>query len=161
MATRTAPTVDGSPTFKQVSVTVYDYTGDQRTDSYLLDADSTAIEIEAFVAALQAITNATIWRVTVGDVYNSVGDPSNADEQVWENASDNVVLLAKDSGNNAINFFIPSPVDELFLEGTEEIDPTNANLTTLLNAILPMKANFSFVSARFTHRRQIGTKINF
>lgn len=161
MATRTAPTIDGSPTFLNVSVTLYDYTGEQRTDSYQLDADSTAIEIEAFVAALQAVTNGTIWRVTVGEVYNSVGDPSNADEDVWENANDNVVLLAKDSSNNGINFFIPSPVDEMFVEATENIDPTNAALAALMTAILPMKAGFSFVSARFTHRKQIGTKINF
>lgn len=161
MATRTAPTVNGTPTFKRVSVTVYDYTGEQRTDTYQMDADTTAAEVEAFVAALQSVTNATVWRVQLADVYNSVGDPSNADEAVWEEASSNLVLLAKDATNNAMDWFVPAPVDDMFLEGTENIDPSNVALGALLTAILALRAGFSFVSARFTSRRDIGTKINF
>jgi hypothetical protein len=159
--TRTAPTVDGSVTFKVVSLTWYDYTGEQRTDSYQFDADATNVEIEAFVAAMQAASNATLWRVQVRDTYNSVGDSSNAVEDVWEEASANVVLLAKDTGNNAIDFYIPAPLNAMFIEGTEQIDPTNATLAAVLAAVLPMKSGFSFVSARFTSRRDIGTKINF
>ena len=159
--TRTAPTVDGTPDFITVSVTMYDYTGDQRTDSYQLDADSSNAEIEAFVAALQASTNGTIWRVAVSNIYNSVGDSSNANEVVWENAADNVVLLAKTAMNAAEDFYIPAPDNALFIDGTENIDPANTELVALLASILPMRAGYSFVSARFTHRRQIGTKINF
>lgn len=159
--TRTAPAVNGTPNYKRVSVTVYDYTGEQRTDSYQLDADATVAEIEAFVTALQATTNATIWRVQVSDVYNSVGDPSNALEEVWEEASSNVVLLAKNASNASIDFYIPSPINAMFIEGTESIDPSNASLASLLGSILPMKDGYSFVSARFTSRRDIGTKINF
>ena len=159
--TRTAPTVDGCPTFKKLSITLYDYTGEQRTDSYKIDADSTAVEIEAFVDALQAVTNGTIWRVVVGEVYNSVGDPSNALEDVWEESTANLVLLAKDTNDNSENFFIPAPINAMFNEGTEDIDPTDVALGAVLSAILPMKAGFSFVSARFTSRRDIGTKINF
>lgn len=159
--TRTAPTIDGSETFKAVSVTMYDYTGEQRTDTYRLDADSTEVEIEAFIAALQAGMNGTIWRVKVADVYNSVGDPSNAIEEVWEEASANVVLLAKNVSDDSIDFYIPSPINDMFIEATENIDPADATLAAILAAILPMKAGFSFVSARFTSRRDIGTKINF
>lgn len=161
MATRTAPTVNGTPTFKRVSVTLYDYTGEQRTDSYQLDAAATDVQIEAFVAGLQAITNGTIWRVNVGDVYNSVGDPSNADEEVWEEGSANIVLLAKDATNHSQDWYVPAPDNGLFLEGTENIDPSNTDLGTLMTAILAMRSGFSFVSARFTSRRDIGTKINF
>jgi hypothetical protein len=161
MATRTAPTVNGTPTFKRVSVTVYDYTGEQRTDSYQLDAAATNVQIEAFVAALQAVTNGSIWRVIVGEVYNSVGDPSNADEEVWEEQSANLVLLAKNSTNQSQDWYVPAPVNAMFLEGTENIDPANANLGTLMTAILVLRSGFSFVSARFTSRRDIGTKINF
>jgi len=159
--TRTAPTVDGSPTFQTVSVTVYDYTGEQRTDSYQIEADATSAEIEAFVAGLQACSNATIWKVKVGQVYNSVGDPSNADEVVWEEASSNIVLLEKDDTNNSQDWYVPAPLNDLFLEGTENIDPSNVTLGALMTAILALKDGFSFVSARFTSRRDIGTKINF
>lgn len=158
--TRTAPTIDGSPTFLTVSVTLYDYTGDQRTDTYQIDADSTDVEIEAFIAGLQACTNATIWRVSVGQVYNSQGDKTNATEDVWENSKDNVVLLAKKTDNTAQDFYIPSPLESMFIDSTEQIDPASGVLITLLASILPMRATFSWISARFTHRRQIGKKVN-
>lgn len=159
--TRTAPTVDGSPQFISVSITVQDYTGEQRTDSYQLDADSSNAEIEAFVDAVQALSNATIFRVTVGQVYNSVGDNSNAVEDVYENAKTNVVLLFKNAVNAGANFFIPAPVESLFIDGTEEIDPTNVPLGTLLTSIPPMRTGYSAVSARLTHRRQIGQRVKF
>ena len=161
MATRTAPTIDGSPTFKVVSVTIYDYTGEQRTDSYQLDAAATNVQIEAFIAALQVTTNGTIWRVQAKDVYNSVGDPSNADEEVWEEGSSNIVLLAKNAANASQDWYIPAPDNDLFLEGTENIDPANTDLAAVMTAILAMRSGYSFVSARFTSRRDIGTKINF
>lgn len=161
MATRTAPAIDGTPNWKVLSVTVYDYTGEQRTDSYYLDADTTNAEIEAIVAALQDVTNSTIWKVTVSDLYNSVGDPSNADEAVWEEASSNLVLLLKSpTVEKGFNFFIPAPINAMFVEGTENIDPTNVDLAALMTAILPARAGYSFVSARFTARRDVGTKIN-
>jgi hypothetical protein len=161
MATRTAPTVSGTPTFKRVSVTLYDYTGEQRTDTYQLDADASDAEIEAFVAALQAVSNGTIWRVQASDVYNSVGDPSNADEDVWEEATANVVLLAKTDANLSQDWYIPAPSNDIFIEGTENIDPDSVALGAVLTAILAMRTGYSFVSARFTSRRDIGTKINF
>lgn len=159
--TRTAPTVNGTPSFIVVSLTFYDYTGEQRTDSYQLDADSTNAEIEAFVAATQALSNGTLWRVQVKQTYNSVGDPSNAQESVWEEASSNLVFLAKDVMNNAEDFFVPAPINSVFIEGTENIDPTAQAIIDYLAAILPMRSGFSFVSARFTSRRDIGTKVNF
>lgn len=161
MATRTAPTVDGIPTYKRLSITLYDYTGDQRTDSYQIDADATNVEIEAIVAAIQAITNGTIWRVAVSEVYNSVGDPTNADEVVWEESSSNLVFLAKNVANDAQDWYIPAPNNAVFVEGTENLDPTNIAVGGFLTAVLAVKAGFSFVSARFTSRRDIGSKINF
>jgi len=158
--TRTAPTIDGSPTYLTVSITVYDWTGDQRTDSYQIDADSSDAEIEAFVAAMVATSNATVWRVTIGQVYNGDGDKNDAVEEVWENVKDNVVLLAKKTDNSAQDFFIPSPINAMFLENSEEIDPSSAVLVTLLASVLPMRANYSWKSARLSHRKQIGTKIN-
>jgi len=161
MATRTAPEVNGTPTYRTASVTIYDYTGEQRTDSYQLDAGASNAQIEAFIAALQPITNGSIWRVRVGDVYNSVGDPSNADEVVWEEATSNVVLLSKNTANDSQDWYIPAPSNDIFIEATENINPASVPLGTLMTAILALKAGYSFVSARFTSRRDIGTKINF
>lgn len=159
---RTAPAVSGTPNWKVVSVTLYDYTGEQRTDSYYFDADSTDAEIEAFVDALQDVSNATIWKVGVTFLYNSVGDSSNAIEAVWEDNDTNVVLLAKSpTVVKGDDFYIPAPIHAMFVEGTNEVDPTNTELAAFLASILPMRAGYSFVSARLTSRRDIGTKIVF
>ena len=158
--TRTAPTVDGSPTFKQLSLTFYDYTGDQRTDSYLIDAAATNAQIEAICAAIVPLSNGSLWRIKVGEVYNSIGDSSNAIEEVRENAKDNVVFLMKDLSQNGMDWFIPAPTNDMFTEGTESINPTYGATATFLTAILAVKAGFDIVSGRFTHRRQIGTKVN-
>jgi hypothetical protein len=159
--TRTAPTINGTPTFIQLSVTLYDYTGEQRTDTYFVDADSTDAELEAYVAALQAVTNGTIWRVKVGYVYNSIGDSGNAIEEVWEDADSNLVVLLKSASiEKGQDWYVPAPINAMFVEGTNEIDPTNASLAAWLAAILPMRNTYSVVSARFTSRRDIGTKVN-
>ena len=157
--TRTAPTVDGLPTFKVVSITMYDYTGDQRTETIQVDAAATDAQIEAYVAALQAATNATVWKVDVGYVYNSVGDSSNALEEVWENAATNIVTLIKDADNNSRNAFIPAPINAVFLEGTENINPSATQLADYLTALLALRSGFSVVSMRFTHRKQIGSVV--
>lgn len=159
--TRTAPTVNGTPTFIQLAITLYDYSGEQRTDSYFIDADSSNAEIEAFVAALQLTTNATIWRVKVAYVYNSIGDSSNAVEDVWEDADSNVVFLLKaPTVEKGQDWYIPAPLNAMFIEGTDNIDPTNGALAAYLAAILPMRSGYSVVSGRFTSRRDIGTKVN-
>ncbi len=159
--TRTAPTVDGATfTFIKVTLTWYDYTGEQRSDSYRMDSDSSSAEIEAFAAAMQAASNATLWRIQVSEVYNSVGDSSNALEEVWENAQDNLLFLFKDPSDNGFNIFIPSPMESMFIDATEELDPTNAEIIAVLASVLPMKATYAVVSGRMSHRRQIGKKIN-
>lgn len=159
--TRTAPTIDGSVTYKIITVTWFDYTADQRSDSYQVDADVTNLEIEAFVAALQASSNATLWRVAVQEVYNSVGDASNALEEVWEEASQNLVIQTKNTANDSRRVFVPAPINAMFIEGTEQIDPTNATLTTLISAYLPLVTGFSAVGARMTSRRQINAQTKF
>lgn len=157
--TRTAPTVNGTPQYKVVSLTWYDHTGDVRTDSYQFDAAATDGQIETFAAAMQALSNATLWRIQVSAGYNSVGDSSNALEQVWENVKDNLVFLAKDTANNGFNVFVPSPINGVFIENTETIDPTQSAISDLLAAMLAMKSGYSIVSGRFTHRKQINRAV--
>lgn len=157
--TRTAPTVGGTPDYKVVSLTWYDHTGDQRTDSYQFDAGATDVQIEAFAAAMQALSNATLWRIQVSAAYNSVGDSGNALEQVWENVKSNLVFLAKDSLNNGFNVFVPSPINAAFIEGTETIDPSVQAIADLLAATLAVKSGFSIVSGRFTHRKKINQAV--
>jgi len=158
--TRTAPTIDGSETFRVISATFLDYTGEQRTVTVQVDAGVTDVQVETYIAALQAISNGTLYRVAVKDVYNSVGDSSNALEDVWEEISANLVILTKDANNNSLDWYVPAPINDMFIEGTEQIDPASIPLGDYLTALLALKSGYSVVSGRFTSRRDIGTKVN-
>lgn len=160
--TRTAPTVNDTPTFVEVQIALMDYTGDKRSDTYLVDAAASAAEIEALVAAIQAVSNATIYRVEVKDIYNSVEDSSNALEEVWENAGDNLVLQAKNTQKQSLRLFVPALINTVMIDGTTDIDPTNGLLTTLIAAyVAVLPTGFSIVGARFTERRQVNAQVKF
>lgn len=159
--TRTAPTVDGTGfTFIKVSLRWMDYTGDVRTDSYQFDPAATPALIEAFAAASQAASNATLYAVIVGDVYTSVPDAQNALEEVWENVTDNLVLQSKNPVGDSIRGYVPSPINDMFIENTDDIDPSDATLIAYITAFVALlPAGYDVVGARFTSRRQINQQI--
>ncbi len=156
--TRTAPTVDGLNAFKIVTLKWIDWTADKRSDSYIFDAaTATNANVETFAAAMQAGSNASLYEIRVGDAYSSVGDGGNALEEVWENVGDNLVIQAKQPlGGMSIRDYIPSPINAMFIENTEDIDPTNAALIAIIAAFVAMiDVTYEVVGARLTHRRQI------
>lgn len=159
--TRTAPTVDGlGATFIGVSLRWIDYTSDLRTDTYKFAPTTTAAQIESFCAAMQAVSNASLYEIKVSDTYVSIGDGSNALEDVWENVSDNLVIQAKEPGGISLRVFCPSPIEGMFIDGTNEIDPTNGALAALLTAWTAcIDVSYEVVGARFTSRRQINQQV--
>jgi hypothetical protein len=158
--TRTAPTVNGTPTFKRVSVSYMDVSGDKRSVSYPIGNADTDAEVEALVAALQAGSQATIYRVSVEDVYNSVEDSGNAEAGSRDSVYDNVAVLAKSSANVSRNFFLPAPDPSIMLGDQDQVDPGSTELGAIFTAYLAVSATFSILSARYTERREINQKIN-
>lgn len=158
---RSAPTVNGTPTYKRLSISYIDFTGDERSDSLDIPAGTTDALIEALVASIAPIINADLFRVTVAEVYNSVPDSSNALNQPRSSVYDNLVFLGKDPTNASIRGFLPTPVDSLFITNTDEIDPNNLALGGYLTAMLAIYPTFSFVSGRYTERREINERVKF
>jgi len=160
--TRTAPTINGTPVYQELQLSWIDYTGDVRSDSYFLDAAATDAQAVALAAAAQAASNSSLWRATMKSVYEGDQDSSNGTEVVWENVEDNLVIQAKNTTKQSLRFFIPAPNNGMFVEGTENIDPTNAELTAVLTAFLAVvPTGYTIRGARFTHRRQINQQIKF
>ena len=160
--TRTAPAVDGMNTIKAVQLRWIDWTGDKRSDTYLFGATlATNVNVEAFAAAMQAGSNASLYEIKVSDAYSSVEDQSNALEEVWENATDNLVIQAKQPlGGQSVRDYIPSPVNEMFIENTDVIDPTSTILLAILTAwVALLDPSYEVVGARFTSRRQINSQV--
>jgi len=157
VGTRTAPAVNGTGSYKRVSISYIDYTGNVRTTSDDFPQATTALQIEAYVAAEQALSKASIYKVEVSEVYNSVGDSSNALEEVNPSVYDNVVFLAKTAANLSKNFYILAPDEAAFIDTTDQIDPANTEIAALMTAWLAAAgAGWSIVSARFSERRKTG-----
>lgn len=157
---RTAPTVDGTPTFRRVSLRWIDASGDLRSDSMQVPGDATDAELEAAAAAVAAISNASLYAVEVTDVYNSVADKDDAVDAPKDSVYDNLVILMKTATNLSARGFIPAPEGALFVPGTDQIDPGNAALATYFAALLAIfGVDYDIVSARYTERREINEAV--
>lgn len=161
MATRTAPTVNGTPNAKQVSFRWMDWTGEKRSDSVRVDLAVTEAEIEAAAAAAQLISNATLYEIAVKDLYTSEANPSQATEAVYEDVGSNVVIQFREPTTSVSQrAYIPSAIDDLLVEGTENVDPTNVNLLSFITAFQAMlPSGYATVGARFTQRRDINQQV--
>lgn len=162
MPTRTAPTVDGTPTAKHVSIKMIDSVGDTRSVSVYATAAATNAEVEALVAATQAATNASIAEVTVSDVYLGAIAKSNADEDVFNNIGDNIIYHVKASPTQSQRAYIPAPLESVMTDGTEMPDPDNALLVTWFGAVLAVVGgNYVGVTVRFNERRDLNDAVKF
>jgi len=151
---RTAPTVDGSGNYREVTLKYVDANNGKRSDTYKVASDATDAEIEAIVAAVAVASNANLYQAKVSMVYNSVANPGDATEAPILDVSSNVVLLFKDSAGNARDWFIPSPIDALLVPGTKNVDPANTDLQDVRDAIdAAIETAFQPVSYRYTARR--------
>lgn len=160
--TRTAPTVDGTPTFKQVSISLIDAQGDIRSVSLYAKSAATVAEIEAMVAAQQAITNASIYQVSVSDVYNGARQTSNADDAVVNSVYSNIVYHVKASPSDSQRGYVPAPLDALFDAGTDTVDLDNALLGTWFASVLAVVgSSYTGQSVRYTERREINDAQKF
>jgi len=152
---RTVPAIDGTPNRKDVSVSWVDANNKKRSDTWYLDSTSTDAEIEAAIAAAAVISNANIWRVKVTQVYEDVPNSGDALDVARNSVMDNVVMLFKNATIAAgRDYFIPAPIEALFLPATNLIDSTNTDLIDFRDALDAMLVNFEPVSVRFSERRK-------
>lgn len=160
--TRTAPTVDGANVWKKVQLRWIDWTADKRSDTYIFTAAlATNAAVETFAAAMQAGSNASLYEINVSDAYSAVGDSGDAIEEVWENVTDNLVLQAKQPiGGQSQRDFVPSPINAMFIENTDIIDPASSVLIAIIGSwVALLEATYEVVGARFTSRRQINVQV--
>ena len=162
MATRTAPAVNGTPNVLQVSIRWIDVSGDLRAVSIDADPGATNAEIEALVDNLQTMSNASIYRVEVSQVYNSIPSVASATAGIYPSVFDNVVLLLKTPDNQSTNVFIPAP-DATVMSSSSDT-PLTAPLLAIAASITNVlegtgTEDWNLVSARFTERREKNQRV--
>jgi hypothetical protein len=153
--TRTAPTIGGTPTNLLVSLHWVDDNNKTYANSILVDAASTDVQIEAIAAAAQAGSNASLWKVSIDNVYTGVPLASNADSAVHESIADKIRLQTKQLSSGAYNpAYIPAPL-AVMVGDNNEVDITNGLFTTwrdAIQAVLP--TGFALLNVGFVQNVQ-------
>lgn len=154
---RTAPVVDGTPPFQYASYQFIDASEDIRSVGIQLPPGTTAAQIEAIGTQLQALSNASLFKITVQAVYGSTPDVSQADAVVHLSVYDNVVVLFKDQLNHSQDIFVVAPTTDL--QPTDSDTPVGTELTALILAVSNALEqgttdDWQAVSARYTERRE-------
>ena len=163
MATRTAPTVDGAPAVIGLTIHVVDVSGDLYTDYIELSASATDADIESAVAAYQAGTSASVWKVTVAQDYAGDLDPDNADAEFRAGVQNGINMLMKDGAGVAITPRLVSPVPTT-MQGNQDIpalldssgDPTPLGdlVTAYITILNAGGATWGLQNVQFTSRRE-------
>lgn len=166
MATRSAPNVNGVPTYEAVSIRLIDASGDLRTVTLQSEGTLTAAEVQSYVDAFQAITNASIYEVQVNDVYWSKPTKSLATDAPKDSVFDNIVILAKASPLLAQNGFVPAPVSGVFVDGTDNPDLADTALQTFATELLSVlnggalgSGTYDIFQYRYSERSEINTAV--
>lgn len=160
--TRTAPDVTTAATGKLVSFHWIDVSGAKRADSYQLPVSATNAQIEAMADALQAGSNASLWKIGIENVFGSVEDSDNALAATKSSqVQDQLFFTAKHTSPLQIvqRAYIPAPINDLFIGNTDNVDPTSTEAAAILTAFLAMLgAGYSVVWGRYTQRTEINEK---
>jgi len=160
--TRTAPTVDGTPNKRVISIRGIDSDGTKRAIDYSVAIGATPAEVEAVVATLQLASNMSIYEVNDGYVYTSNALSTSAAAAVQQSVRQNIVILFKDDVTfETQEAYIPAPISSLFTTGTKNVIVTNATYTNYRDAVgVVLAADYGAISVRYTERRQINQKQN-
>lgn len=153
--TRTAPTVsNATQTTLGATLHLIDASGDVKTD-YIVGSTSDLVDVEAWVAAYQPTTQASIWKVSFTQEWEGAADPQNAEALFRGGISNGINLLFKDVGLGLKQTpRIYSPVASI-MQGNQDIPLLTGVAATLITQYLNMLGNaYALDSAQFTGRRE-------
>jgi len=150
---RSAPTIDGTPNVRQLSIRTIDKSGDKRAVSFELGLAVAAADIEAFIVWYAAHTNALIYQVVDSLQYSAQAIAASAIAAEENSVFDNIVVLAKSSTNESEELFVVAPKRDLFVGDTDNPDSTAVAVGTALWEPLLTGTKLA-ITARYTERRE-------
>jgi len=153
--TRTAPTVsDITATTVGATVHLIDASGDLVTD-YVVSDTSDLADVQAWVTAYQACTQASVWKVSFLQEFEGQADPQNAEALFRGSVTDGINLLFKDLAADLKQTpRVVAPVASI-MQGNQDIPLLTGVMATLLTQYLTMLGGaYALDSAQFTGRRE-------
>lgn len=152
--TRTAPALTTAASSISMTLHVIDASGDLYAENLVVDSAATAIQKEAIVAAYQAATNSSVWKVTESSIWQADADPDNAVAEYRASVKDGVNLLFKDASFNGEGFRLVAPIAAT-MQGNQDIPLLSATeFSNLIVAVLAVRSGYSLESAQYTERKE-------
>lgn len=153
--TRTAPAVNGTPPKVLITLSVIDASGDKYSDTLQLTSVPLDLDIEAYVAAYQAVTQASVWSVNVQSVYEGDADPDNALTNQRNSVKDGINFLWKDlAALKTQTTRVVAPVTGS-MQGNQDIPLlTFADSVTYIAETGDILTAYALQSAQYTERRE-------
>jgi len=154
--TRTAPAVTGAETSIVASLGLIDASGDLYSESLEFSAAPDEADVEAWVAAYQAATQASVWRASLLLNWEGDADASNAENNLRYGVESGVNLLFKQStGLNSQGARLVSPLPAT-MQGNQDIPLLGtAPFPALIAAYLALLGGtYGLYSGQYTTRRE-------
>lgn len=155
MATRTAPTVDGTPNVAYTTLHVIDTSGDVTSITIKSSAPPANTAIEAWAVAYQNATQSSLYKVSVSLVYEGDADADNADVGQRNSIADGINMLYRDvSALASTSPRLVAPVAAT-MQGNQDIPIVTAGVfTALLTAQATLLPTYDLASVQYTERRE-------
>lgn len=159
--TRTAPEVVATEiTQNNISIGVVDASGDTYSEGVVIAGGAlpTLATIEALVVAYQAATQASVWEVSVTNVFRGSKNPGNANALFRAGKENGINMLYRDTDvlNAVATQRLVAPVAATMVANTDmPVYPLVAPMVALNAAFIALLgAGYSLESLQFTGRRE-------
>jgi len=155
MGTRTAPDATGTPTNVSLSISLIDASEDITTVTLLLADDPTAAEINAYVDAYQAATQASAYKIVSGKNWDSLPDPTQAESSQRNSVKQGINMLFKDVAVGTAQTLRVVAPEEAVMDANRDIPVLAGDLAAVIAATdVVLAAGYAFRSAQYTERRE-------
>lgn len=152
---RSAPDVTGSPTKVEWSFQMIDAHNTRASNSILTDPAATNAQVEAAAAALQAGSNASLWRITQTNIWTGVALSSSALDAPIVSVKDAIRLQTTDLTTQAYNpAYMFAPLTVLITD-QDTVDTSNAIYTAWRDAVqVLLPTGFALLNTGFVQNVQ-------
>lgn len=154
--TRTAPVV-AVANINKVITTIHfvDASGDNSTDTLITSTVPVDADLEAWVAAYVATSQASNWKVSQTLEWIGDEDVTNAENDARSSVKDGINMLYTDIANlNTQTPRLVAPISDV-MQGDQDIPLLSAGvMVTLIAETIDILVGFSLDSAQYTERRE-------
>lgn len=152
--TRTAPLFTAAANARRITLYLVDASGDTYSEAKYVPVAATAANIEAWAAAYQAATQASLYWIDDVNVRSGDSDPDNAETDQRNSIKDGINLSYKNATTlDAKSSRLVAPIPAA-LQGNQDIPLLAGELAALATAELVLMTGYNLQSVQYTERRE-------